>query len=161
MRCGVTMSTFREEIWKKPWREISFLFRVCRVLCTSGLFSWRKMGRGDQSNLARALSGTIDDVQMAAAVVVGGDQISWRKERRWELERCEEGGQEDAVKSLLLWHPNDMKWEKREGGEGEGGGAGVLMRDAVLFFSRGSVVKNCLRKEEVPCDVLRQGGMGG
>lgn len=105
MRCSVTMSTFGKQIWKKPWREISFLFRVCRVLRTSGLFSWRE--RRDQSNLARALSGTIDDVQMAV-VVVGGDQISWRKEYRWEPERCEEGGEEDAVKCLLLWHPNDM-----------------------------------------------------
>lgn len=65
---------------------------------------------GDQSNLARALSGTIYDVQMAV-VVVGGDQISWRMEHRWEQERCE-GREEDAVKSLLLWHPNDMKWER-------------------------------------------------
>lgn len=72
----------------------------------SGLLSWHESE--DQSNLARAFTGTIDDAQMAA---VGWDQISRRKEHRWELEGCEEGGEEEAVKSLSLWHPNDMKWE--------------------------------------------------
>lgn len=47
-------------------------------LRTSGLFSWRE--KGDQSNLARALSGKIDNVRVV--VVVGGDQISRRKEHR-------------------------------------------------------------------------------
>lgn len=113
---------------------------------------------GGSKQSGSALSGTIDDVQMV--LVVGGDQISWRKEHRWEAERCEEGGEEDAVKSLFSWRPNDMQWGRREGERGEGGGGeggGVLMRDVVLFFSRGSAEKNCLRSEEVLCDVLRRG----
>lgn len=40
------------------------------------------------------------------------------------------------------------------GGEG---GAGVLMRDVVLFSLTGSAAKNCLREEEVLCDVLCRG----
>lgn len=55
----------------------------------------------DQSNLARALSGKIGDVQVVVVVGggggwVGGDRISWRKEHRWEPERCEGGAEEDG-----------------------------------------------------------------
>lgn len=48
MRCAVTMSTSGEEIWKKPWREISFLFRVCRVCARLG-FSRAARGGSKQS----------------------------------------------------------------------------------------------------------------
>lgn len=69
---------------------------------------------------------------------------------------------ESAVKSLLLLRRNDMKQERgKEEGEEEGG-AGVLMRDVVLFSLTGSAAKNCLREEGVPCDVLsRRDASGG
>lgn len=33
----------------------------------------------------------------------------------------------------------------------------MLMRDVVLFSLTGSALKNCLREEGVPCDVLSRG----